>query len=289
MQKVITWAKNNDLILIVIGTFLVRLPSLFFYTRSDFPEFYRDYFMAGKIAGGSLVLAGPGSILGGYHFGALYYYLLLPGYFLLNHHPASLLLTSIMFSCLSVWGVYRLVFEWTKDVNTARLVSVLCTLSVYSVFLTSFVSNPNLLPAFVVWSLYHLTIILDNRARLSNFILLGLLVGFASQLHTTALVVLIPLVMLTLIFTRANIGFKNIIVLVLSFLVSNILYFYFEISVRLQNFYSLLHLASENLHGSQVLNNLNVITNFFVGSLSPFSRYYPFTNLQFGWPFALAR
>jgi hypothetical protein len=133
MQKVITWAKNNDLILIVIGTFLVRLPSLFFYTRSDFPEFYRDYFMAGKIAGGSLVLAGPGSILGGYHFGALYYYLLLPGYFLLNHHPASLLLTSIMFSCLSVWGVYRLVFEWTKDVNTARLVSVLCTLSVSTI------------------------------------------------------------------------------------------------------------------------------------------------------------
>lgn len=283
MQKIIIWAQKYDLSLILAGTFLVRLPSLFFYTRSDFPEFYRDYFMVSKIVGGSLVLAGPGSILGGYHFGALYYYLFVPCYFLLNHHPASLLLTSIIFSMFSVWGLYRMVFVWTQNKVATRLVSMLGMLSVYSIFLTSFVSNPNLLPAFVVWALYHLTIILDNKAKLSNFISLGLLVGIASQLHTTALFVLIPLVVITLVFKEKKIEIKNMTILFLSFIFSNILYLYFEISVRFQNLMRLLDLASSNLRGSHVLNNFNAITNFFVGSLSPFSRYYPFTNLQFGW------
>lgn len=283
MQNAINWIKTYDLSLIVIGTFLVRLPSLFFYTRSDFPEFYRDYFMVSKIASGSLVLSGPGSILGGYHFGALYYYLFTPVFVLLNHHPVSLLLTSVIFSTLTVWGLYKLVFLWTKDKTVTRLVATLYMLSVYSVFLASFVSNPNFLPFFVVWALYHLTLILDKKGDIYNFVSLGLLVGFATQLHTTALVMLIPLIIITFIISKVKIAKKNLFLLVVSFFISNLLYIYFEISVKFQNFHQLLNLASSHLQGRQVLKNISAILDFFIGSISPFSNKYSYTNLESRW------
>jgi 4-amino-4-deoxy-L-arabinose transferase-like glycosyltransferase len=175
------------------------------------------------------------------------------------------------------------VFVWTQDIWAARLVGVLYMLSTYSIFLTSFVSNPNFLPTFIVWALYHLTIIVDKRGQLFNFIVLGILVGLASQLHTTALVVLLPLVALTLIFIRTKIEIRNILSLLLAFVASNFLYLYFESSIKFQNLKRLLDLASSNLHGNQALSNLSAIINFFFGSLSPFSKYYSFTNFQFGW------
>ncbi len=283
MQNAINWIKKYDLLLIVIGTFLVRLPSLFFYTRSDFPEFYRDYFMVSKIISGSLVLYGPGSILGGYHFGALYYYLFTPAFVLLNHHPVSLLFTSVIFSTLTVWGLYKLVFLWTKDKTVTRLVATLYTLSVYSVFLASFVSNPNFLPFFVVWALYHLTLILDKKGNVNNFVFLGLLVGFATQLHTTALVLLIPLIIITFIISKVKIHRQNLFLLIASFLISNLLYIYFEISVKFQNFNQLLNLASSHLEGRQVLKNISAILDFFIGSISPFSNKYSYANLESRW------
>jgi hypothetical protein len=160
--KLSAWLKKYDIWLIMLLAFLVRMIGFRWMGYTDFPEFYRDYYMVSHIAHGTIVLLGPPSMLHGFHFGPFYYYSMLPFYLLFGGRPFSLIFTGIVFSVLTVYAFYKILLLWFNDRAAALTGALFIALSVYSVHLTSYVSNPNFLPLFVLWYFYYLTKVLTN-------------------------------------------------------------------------------------------------------------------------------
>lgn len=190
------FARVYDVWCILALAFIVRGIGMVWMDYANFPEFYRDYHMARGIATGQyFTLLGPPSMLGGFHFGPLYYYLMVPFTLLFHLHPLGLIFTGIIVSVLTVYVLFAVLLLWTGNRMLARLGGVFCALSVYSLHLASYTSNPNFLPLFVLWYFYCLTKILEGQARTREYMFLGVSFACATQLHVTALIVL-PLVTL---------------------------------------------------------------------------------------------
>ncbi len=96
------FAYRHALILILCLAFLLRLLELRWFIIG-YPEFYRDYLAVSGILHGHFLLLGPPSALGGFHFGALYYYFLAPFLLLFGMHPQGILFGGIAASVASVW------------------------------------------------------------------------------------------------------------------------------------------------------------------------------------------
>jgi 4-amino-4-deoxy-L-arabinose transferase-like glycosyltransferase len=163
MNKLKILIQKYGLWLILLTAFLVRIAGFRWMGYTDFPEFYRDYYMVNHIAHGQIVLLGPASMLHGFHFGPFYYYSMLPFYFLFGTHPYGLIFTGIIFSVLSVYAFYKILGLWFNNHQTAIIGALFMALSVYSLHLASYTSNPNFLPLFVLWYFYELTKILEDR------------------------------------------------------------------------------------------------------------------------------
>jgi len=139
-------------------------------------------------------LLGPSSSLGGFSFGAVYYYLLAPFVWLFRLAPYGATAVSALFSVLAVWMLYRLLSLWFADKNVARLGAfflAICTLDIQNSY---YISNPNLLPFFLLWFFYCLTKIISGNNSWKYYLGLAAAFGTATQLHATALL-LLPLVL----------------------------------------------------------------------------------------------
>lgn len=287
MRDIYSFIKKYDIALILCGAFLIRLFSLRFLAASDFPEVYRDYFMVSSLAEGRMVWAGPPSMLGGYHFGPLYYYLLVPFFILGFGHPASLFFSGIIISVASIYGLFRLVLLWTGNRNAALVAAILASCSVYSIHLTSFTSNPNFLPLFVLLYFYFLTHIAQKKVSASNFLWLGVSFGLASQLHATATLILPLVALTTLLLCKVYGTFKLWAYAFVAFLIVNIPYIVFESYSGFKNILRLFHLGNTYLQAGNAKNGLWAFWNFFEGTLSPFNLYYSFTNIEPRWLYVL--
>ena len=157
---------KHALLLIILLALILRLIVVRHAGYASFPEQWRDVRMVSDIAHGvSFPLLGPPSMLGGFHFPAHYYYLMVPLFMLSGFHPVGLLLTGVVFSVLSVFALYKLLLLWSGRVDVALTGALLSGVSVYSLHLVSYTSNPNFLPLFVLWFLYSLTKILQGSTR----------------------------------------------------------------------------------------------------------------------------
>src|SRR3989344_800487 len=100
---------------------------------------------------GQWPLLGPRASFGGFNFGAIYYYLIAPFVWLFNFNPIGAVAASVFFSILSILMLYRLVRLWFNDRNLALLAAGLQALSLFDVQNAYYISNPNLLPFFLLW------------------------------------------------------------------------------------------------------------------------------------------
>ena len=167
-------------------------------------ELYRDMNVEYNfIQYGHWPLLGPSSSLGGFNFGAIYYYLLAPFVWLFHFAPYGAVLVSGIFSVLSVFMLYRLLRLWFSDKRVARLGAFFLAISVFDIQYSYYVSNPNLMPFFVLWCLYCLSFILQGRKDFKYFIGFGLALGAATQLHATALL-LLPFIIIICIWVRRH-------------------------------------------------------------------------------------
>jgi hypothetical protein len=192
-----------DIGYIVLLALAIRVIGMQWMGYTDFPEFYRDYHMTAGIATGShFPLFGPPSMLGGFHFGPFYYYAMAPLLLVFGFHPLGLIATGIIISALTVWALFKLVLLWTNNRSFARLAAMYTAVSVYSLHLASYTSNPNFLPLFVVWYFYCLTKVLKGAATTRDYIWWGLLFALATQLHATAMLLLPIVTMLAFLILR---------------------------------------------------------------------------------------
>ncbi len=286
MSLSIFWSKfkqvltHYDIWWIALLALFIRVIGMRWMSYTSFPEFYRDYGMASRILSGHMVALGPPSMLGGFHFPSFYYYLLVPFLWLFHSHPLGLIFTGIVFSVFSVVALFKLLLLWTDSRGVARTGGFLSALSVYSLHLTSYVSNPNFLPLFVLWYMYHLTKVVRGQASTSHFVWLGVAFALATQLHVTALIVLPIVTILAMAILRARINvagwWRAIIVIVFLYLP----YIIYEVAHSFANTLRLFHLGGQNLHGGNVWVSVLAIWNFFLGTLTPFSYAYSYSILE---------
>lgn len=267
--------------------FFIRLPLLFRMDYANFPEFYRDYYMAERILSGHLPLLGPPSMQANFYFGPVYYYFFAPLFWLFNHHPASLLLTGILLYGFSAAALYKLLLLWFKDKGPAIFGTLFYVVSIYGIQLTSYVSNPNFLPLWVILFFYFLTKILEDKAAALDYFLLGCSYSFAAQLHTTAALVL-PLAAIwplslkirhwrqqNLAKTGRLLGFA-----LLGFFLPALPYLYAETASRLANLRSLFTFGAHTLQGKNYLFGLQAILGYFRGALDPFYMSNSYSFIQ---------
>ncbi len=277
--NLLNWVKKYDIWLIILLAFLVRIIGFRWMGYTNFPEFYRDYYMVSHIAHGTVVLLGPPSMLHGFHFGPFYYYSLLPFYLLFGGHPFGLIFTGIVFSVLSVYALFKVLLLWSGSRAAALVGALFMALSVYSLHLASYVSNPNFLPLFVLWYFYYLTKILTGD-KPTDYVYLGLAFGLSTQLHATAMIVL-PLVTLTaLILHKYRPRLKTSGIFFAAAVFTYLPYLFYEFTHHFENFRRLFILGTKELAGGRYASGLNAIWNFFQGTLTPFNYWYGYSNIQ---------
>lgn len=276
--KSIFWRFNVWLIALL--ALLVRLLGLKWMSYANFPEFYRDYGMVSRIVLGHAVWLGPPSMLGGFHFPAIYYYSMAPMLWLLHGHPLGLILTGVLFSVLTVVVLFKILYLWTSERGLACIGALLCALSEYSLHLASYTSNPNFLPLFVLWYLYELTLVLQQKATFWNFLWLGVAFAFATQLHTTAALVLPVVTIVALLIFRVRLTLSKVFVAVVAVFVMYIPYLLYETTHGFTNTLRLFSLGANNLHGGNAWFGVLALWNFFVGTITPFNAWYSYTNLD---------
>ena len=309
MSQILAWIKKYDFGIIMLLAFLVRMIGYRWMGYTNFPEFYRDYYMVSHIAHGQVVLLGPPSMLHGFHFGPFYYYSMLPMFLLFWGHPFSLIFTGIIFSVLTVYAFYKILLLWFNSRSAAITGALFMALSVYSLHLASYVSNPNFLPLFALWYFYYLTKVLQSRTAafnvssrprsasdewrvpsthsqmhsgsvgMTDYIYLGLAFGLATQLHATAAVIL-PLVSIAAIITQKYKPKPKTAAIFLAAVIFTYLpYLFFEFANNFSNLKRLFILGTKELSGQHSGSGVTAVWNFFQGTLTPFNGWYTYTNI----------
>jgi 4-amino-4-deoxy-L-arabinose transferase-like glycosyltransferase len=278
--KFLSWVEKHAINLIMLLAFAVRMIGFRWMGNTDFPEFYRDYYMVSRIAHGQMVLLGPPSMLHGFHFGPFYYYSMVPMFQLFYGHPFGLIFTGIIFSVLTVYAFYKILLLWFNSRGAAITGALFMALSVYSLHLTSYVSNPNFLPLFVLWYFYYLTKILADGGKLADYVYLGLAFGLSTQLHATAMIVLPLVTLTTLVVNKYRPKLKTAGIFLAAAVFTYLPYLFYEFTNRFANFKRLFVLGSKELNGQHYGSGAAAIWNFFQGTLTPFNYWYFYTNIQ---------
>lgn len=168
------------LLLIIIAASFLRL-----YRISDYMTFLgdegRDAIVAKDILRGQLTLLGPRASAGDFFLGPIYYYMMAPFLFLSNLDPVGPAVMVALFGIATVFLVYfvgRKFFGERAGLMAAALYAVSPLVIAYS--RSSW--NPNPMPFFSLLMLYLLFNGVKTQAK-KYFIIVGLLLGIAMQLH----------------------------------------------------------------------------------------------------------
>ncbi len=267
--------------------FIIRLPLLAHPDYTNFPEFYRDYYIADHITRGQWPLAGPPSMQTNFRFGPIYYYLLVPLFILSIKNPISLLLTGIILYALSAGVCYRLLQKWFKDEYAARAGALFYAVSIYGLHLTSYISNPNFLPLFILLFLFFLAKILEGSWSPADFILLGLWYGVAAQLHATAALVL-PVIAVWPLWKAlksrpwGDIA-KKLLAAGSTAALSAAPYLIYQIQTKFLGLTALLRFSKQHLQGEHFSAATSALADFFSAALNPFDISRDYAYLQPNW------
>lgn len=264
------------LVVLAAAIRLTLLPKAFY---GSIGEMYRDLEVVWKLYHNNVwPLLGPSSALGGFYFGAIYYYIEAVFIGLFRFVPIGAIFTSTVFSLLSLPMLYKLCRSWFQDSTVAVLAVAIQAVALFDVQNAYYVSNPNLLPFFLLAFFWVLTRIIQGDVRIRNYVILGLLFGTASQLHTTALVLMTLVMFAAAIKFRIRPSWKQVSVFLL---VCGILYLPYGIFEIRYNFALSRTLIQIGQHQAAAGSRLHVFLGFlnFFGSLlifkDGFFSYFP--------------
>jgi 4-amino-4-deoxy-L-arabinose transferase-like glycosyltransferase len=267
--------KNNIIILIILGVAsFLRL-----YRIQDYLTFLgdegRDVLVAYNILHGHLTLLGPTSSVGGFFLGPIYYYFMAPFLLLFNYNPVGPAVMVALFGIATVWLIYK----FCKDLFNSKIGIIAAALYAVSPLVISYSRsswNPNPLPFFSLLILYIVYKAIEKNS-LRFFLLTGILLGIAIQLHYLALflgVVVFAYIVLTSIINNKKewlkilmLSLKRNIVVFLGFLIgwSPLLAFEFR-----HDFLDFINITNFVLHSG----NTGANSNFFYTVYDVFFRLF---------------
>lgn len=160
----------------------------------------------------------------GVFIGPLFYYLLIPFYFLTKLDPAGGLLFSILVGAFSICSFY-FVFRKIFNEKVGLLASLIYSFSIYIVFTDREVVPTMPVMLWSVWFLYTLYLLLKGQKK--AYILAGILLGLVWHLNL-ALLVLSPLLLVSRVLSKKKAEIKFILIGAFSFLLLMLPFFAFE-------------------------------------------------------------
>ncbi|MFZ1549393.1 MAG: glycosyltransferase family 39 protein [Microgenomates group bacterium] len=274
------------LILVAIGAFL-RL-HLIYETATFLGDQGRDAIVMRNIATlRDLPALGPITSVGSIYLGPLYYYMMAPWLWLSIFNPIGPAVGIALITSAALFLQYIAVKEMVNK-QTALLSVAFATFSWVLVEYSRFSWNPNLLPQttlFVAYTLYKIV----KTKKLRYFILHGILLSLAIQLHYLA-VFLLPVTIVVLLFNDINdlpagkqerkdpllLHIGNSLTLGASFVLPLAPFLLFEVIHSFPNFRSILHFSSTNSGSSNTPFNNELFTS--LQNTVQFATQYNFTG-----------
>jgi 4-amino-4-deoxy-L-arabinose transferase-like glycosyltransferase len=236
-------------------------------------------------------LLGPSSALGGFYFGALYYYLEAIFVRAENYAPFGADLLSIFFSLLSLPMLYKVCRRWFANPWVATLAVAIQSVVLFDIQNAYYISNPNLLSFFVLAFFYVLTLIIEGEETLLNYSLLGLTAGIAAQFHATALV-LLPVILVWILWRfRVKLNIGRSISFMLFYILLYVPYLIYNVQHNFAIFRALFtigqHQAVAGNRPGIILGLFNFFGSFFIFK-DGFFNFYPGYKTWFFFAVALA-
>lgn len=179
MRKLFT--KEN----ILLAVILIAAAFLRLYKIADYMTFLgdegRDVLVAYNILHGHFTLLGPTASVGGFFFGPLYYYMMVPFLWLFRYDPVGPAVMIGILGTITVWLVYKIgkeLFNNAVGMIAALLYAIAPVIIMYS--RSSW--NPNPIPFFSLLLIYFLYKGVTLK-KSWQFFLVGILWGINVELH----------------------------------------------------------------------------------------------------------
>lgn len=240
---------------------LVKFNTSFYGTTG---EWFRDLLVARSfLVEGQVPLLGPSSSLGSFNFGAVYYYLITPFVWLFGFAPYGAIFVSVLFSLLSIGVLYQLIKLWFCRQDVALLGSFLLSVSLFDIQNAYYISNPNLLPFFMLWFFYCLTKILQGSRGWKELAGLGVSFGVASQLHFTAMLLLAIVGLGAILVKRIKISLSEITPFLIMVLACYSPYIIYETTHNFSNTRTLVNMGSSSIGTGSYFSVAEGLLNFW--------------------------
>ncbi len=233
-------------------------------------ELWRDLGILKELGQGHLVLLGPESSLGGFHFGPVYYYLTFPIAFLSNFSSWSLALTSLLYLAGTILLSFFLVKKWWGSERLAMIITFAMSLSVFTFQIAKYGSNPNFIPFFALLFFYFLEKFTSGLGKAIDAFGLGLAFGIVTQLHIIPMLSLPVIIGYFQIRKVARLGPKEWFAFFVAALLTYAPYLYYELTNSFANIGKLFAIA--NPHPSLFSGRVADYLSFW---LAPFFSLHP--------------
>lgn len=265
--------KKNKTTLLLLAIILIG-GFLRFYDFADLLRFNADQVRDAQIidsmaAGETFPLFGPKAGGTKFNLGGGFYYLQYLSGIVFGFSPNGIALFIPILSTISIYLFY-LLFRKIFPANIALGLTFLYAISFYAIKYSHFAWNPNAIPFFVLAFLLLLTRISTAKNKLSDFILLGLVIGISSQLHTTLLILMPITTVITFIYfhnTKIAITphFYKILIIIFMTVLANAPFIYGNIldnGKNIQEFFS--GTTSKTTSGKSIVKNITTDITFFL-------------------------
>ena len=204
--------KNKVLLILTLllgfGFFLriYNFQELFLYSHD---QGLAGWFIKGVLVDRHLRLIGQETSTHGIFIGPFFYYLLIPFYIIFGMDPKGGVFLVALLGLLTIFSLY-FVFSKVFNQKVGLVASVLYTFSFYTIFNDREVVPTMPVILWTVWFLYALSLIFKGRLK-KAFILLGVLLGLIWHLNA-ALVLVLPLVLITIFLSKRKIEYRSIFI-----------------------------------------------------------------------------
>lgn len=230
MRRIITILSENRLLvfILLIGFFLR------FYQFTGFVTFLgdqgRDAIILKRILTFEhLPAIGPPSSVGQVYLGPFYYYFIAPWLLFFNFNPVGPAFGVALFSCLYLLVNYLITKELI-DKKTALISTFFLSFSSVLIEFSRFSWNPNLLPLFILLTIYFLI-----KSQQTNhwffFALFGAFFSFSMQLHYLVLFFIPAIIFIYGFYLVKNLKDKKKVIINFSFLIFTFLFFSFPLII----------------------------------------------------------
>lgn len=243
MKKIFSWFSRNKLSIVLFSIIAIGI-FLRIYNFSDWVRFnddqVRDALVIDRmISGEEFPLLGPKAGGTNFNLGPAFYYFEYFSALVFGNTPDVLAYPVLFFSILSI-PLFYFVFRKIFNQNISLALTLIYSVSFFSVKYSRFAWNMNMVPFFLLGFIYLLDKFFNQKETKNIYILaLGAVIGIGIQLHTLLLVcfpAIFVLFVLIDFLKDKNIEFKKIIAVFLITLSFNIPMAVYEVKTGGENF-----------------------------------------------------